>query len=82
MKNMRVNGFRRIDKRKAKRLYLDGVVIYIMANKMRIDNQWTQPCALEYNKSVGDQFQTMCDNYKFYNCTSETGRDIWYYVKE
>jgi hypothetical protein len=50
---------------------------------MMFDNVWQHPMpALKDGYSfVGHTFDTVCDSYETYNCDSERGRYIKFYIK-
>ena len=56
----------------AARLYNSGKTIYLNACNMRINNHWTSPMPL--NNKEGEKFNSMVNEYEYYNCCSERGK--------
>ena len=81
MLNINIDGYQQISKAKARRLYNDGATVYLCAAKMRPGATYWSMSA-NVNSKNGYDFTKLCNSYQFYNCSSETGRYIRYYVKE
>lgn len=77
--------WRRITKPRARKLYADGVDVYCLAKKMNPENMFVPPALIEpiYACCLPniDSFDSFVNNYIYYNCNSETGKDVYYYVK-
>ena len=82
MNNVKAYGYKRVSKRKARSLFKDGVIIYLLPSNIKLNNPWMKPSAIVYNEKSGNNFDSYSDEFKFYNCNNETGKDIWYYIKE
>ena len=72
-----------ITKRTAKKLFENGVEIFLQSSNMRFDNMWQKPfnCSqkdLGYNET----FETLINSYSYYNCDSERGKYIHFFVRE
>lgn len=84
MNEVRVNGFVRVDKRKAMQIYNNGGIIYCTPCKLRPSRETVIP--VQYNRASGltaDQwFTKVMNNIRYYNCNSWSGQEIWYYVTE
>lgn len=72
--------FTRIDKRKARIKYNDGKTIYLIPDMMRLDNAWQHPCPID-NKS-GVDFDARVNEFSYYNCDTERGRGVKYFVED
>jgi len=74
---------KQVQKRTARKLFDDGRTIYLHASNMMFDNMWQHPMPCEKNgySFVGYTFDQICDSYATYNCDSERGRYIKFYVK-
>jgi len=71
-----------IQKRTARKLYEFGVQIYLHPCKMRFDNPWQPP--LPYRLGEYDDnrsFDEICNAFRYYNCDSERGKYIHFFVK-
>lgn len=83
MRQVRIDGYVRISKAKAKKLYDAGENIYLLPCKVSPRNCWVRPYKtndyLEYQKS----FEYVLSNYEYYNCQyNETGKYAAFYIKE
>ena len=66
----------RINKTTARKLYETGAVIYAVPCKLNPAGPWAELVALP----VGN-FESECNSFVYYNCTSETGKYISFYIK-
>lgn len=94
MRNNRVNGFRRITKVRAKRLYEAGEVVYCIPHKLAPGGYWapeiavtkTDPARLDGNTQYfvtnTQDFDRLVERCTFYNCNNRTGRYLAFYIKE
>lgn len=77
--------YQRVDKRIARKLYNEGRDIYVVPNKVRIDNSWglTADVQRDYEGCQDRTFDQIINEFIFYNCGyAETGRYPAYYIKE
>lgn len=74
---------KRISKRKARQYWEEGKIIYLHSSNMMFDNVWQHPMPAQKDgySFVGHTFDTVCDSYETYNCDSERGRYIKFYIK-
>ena len=93
MKVNKVNGFRRVSKRAAERLYDNGEVIYLCPFRLRPGGPWhpeiavtktdlTQDCGTQYFISNTRDFEKVVSDYTYYNCSYSVGEYPAYYIKE
>ena len=71
-----------IQVRTARNLFNDGCTIYLQSSNMAFDNFWQKP--IDINRSqlgYKETFETICNNFRYYNCSNEQGNYIHYYVK-
>ena len=70
-----------VSKTDAKKFYLSGRVVYLLASKMRFDNIWggACPCQIQ-DKSDNKEFEKLCNSFRYYNCTNYTGKYIHYFI--
>ena len=82
MKNMKkaeCNGYIRIEKRTAKKLFNLGCDIVLTPSKCR--PTWLVSYAINYNCDYFD-FEKWVNNFKLYNCISELGKNVQYYIEK
>ena len=70
--------FVRVNKTKARQKYNEGKTIYLIQDMMRLDNAWQHPCPID-NKG-GKDFDAVVDEFKYYKCDSERGREAKYFI--
>lgn len=71
--------FKRIHKTNAKRLFRDGVPVYILAKNYRpSNNMWVSPVEIPQDQP----FERFVNQYTYFNCTNETGRYPAFYLKD
>lgn len=83
MREIRVNGYKRISKPKARRLFNDGADVYILPHKIMPGGLWYEP--FNMRESLDDHrkdFDEIGSRYTYYNCMAETGHYVSFYVKE
>ena len=73
---------KRVQKRTAERLFLqEGKRIYIIPHKCRIDNMWILPFEITKVHTL-EGFRHVVSAYEYYNCNSELGKYVSYYIRE
>ena len=80
MLQIEVNGYRRIRKDDARRLYDGGVTVYLLPCKVYPDDNhpWIKPYRME-----GRPFEKTVNEFEFYNCNiAELGYYAAYYIRE
>ena len=75
-----MNKFTEINKRTARETYQEGKTVRLMASKLNPHSYWGEP--LPINKKCGKEFEKLCNEFSYYNCTKETGKSIKFYVLE
>jgi hypothetical protein len=73
---------RQITKREARKLYENNVEIFLQSSNMRLDNFWQYPMPLKKENARwdGENFDTICNAFEYYNCDSERGKYIHFFV--
>lgn len=85
--------YKKVNKTQARKLYFNGCPIMLLPCKININNalsdkSWVKPIKisfipetsyLDYNTS---QFDFKVSDYEYFNCNTETGRYVCYYVSE
>ena len=74
---------RQVSKTRARRLYEDGKTIYMLACKMRYNNVWQSPCPMNKKLRAWENhtFDTIVNEFTFYNCDNERGKYPCFFVK-
>ena len=67
------------NKPSATKLFNSGKTVYLLPNKVRLDNMWIRPFAISIDNADGKSFDAILNSYSFYNCNSETGNGIAFY---
>lgn len=79
------NGIRyvRVDKRKARIKFDKGVTIFLIQDGMRLGNAWQSLCPISNDRdsAIGRTFDNHVNDFMYYNCDSERGRGVKYFVK-
>ena len=71
----------RITKAAAKKAYNAGANIALCANKMRPGGMWHPEFTINANNSTEPaDFDIICNNFRWYNCTAATGYYIAFYI--
>lgn len=70
--------FCQINKRKAEKMFNQGYTIYLHPYKLNPVSRWQTP--MPCNK-MGGEFETILNEFIYYNCNAESGRYPNYYVK-
>ena len=69
-----------ISKADARQRYYDGKIVRLMASNLNPHSYWGEP--LPVNKECGKDFEKLCNEFSYYNCTKETGKKIKFYITE
>lgn len=69
---------KQINKTEAKKVYDQGHDLYLNACNMMLNNSWTSPMLL--NNGSSEKFETMVNEYEYYNCCSERGKYANYFI--
>ena len=69
---------KRISMATARRLFNNGVEIYMLPSKVTVGNIWILPA----NPHKGDSsFEAHVNEYRYYNCSAETGKRVHFYIE-
>lgn len=71
---------RRINKKEARRRFNQGEEIIIEACKMRVDSMWGD--SFRINNKQEKDFDSIVNEFEYYNCMYETGYYASYYVEQ
>lgn len=74
----------RINKRKARIKFVEGKTIYLIQDNMRLGNAWQGLCPIsnERYSAIGNTFDNHVTDFMYYNCDSERGRGVKYFIDE
>lgn len=68
--------YTRINRRTARKLYDNGMTIYLLPSKAAIGSIWICPLPI----SGQSDFDKKVNAYQYYNCNKEVGKRVHYYV--
>ena len=71
----------KIDKRKARKLYEEGITIFVIPHKINISSPWASFFEMKKSKS-SNSFDWAVDNFLYYNSTFELGYYPSFYIEE
>ncbi len=71
--------YERITRRKAETIFNNGGIVYALACRLHPENMWCAPCEVDPNTETS--LSGFENAYIYYNCNSETGRKVAYYLK-
>lgn len=82
MRHIEMDGFTRINKTAARKLFESGAKIFLAPCNMPPVSMWGQ--AAECSKDRCDcTFESLVNSFEYYNCNySETGRYTAFYIKQ
>lgn len=80
MRNITVNGYKRISKRTAAKLYDMEQPILFCPVKLVPGGVWGNGCFV--TKQEGRTFEQELNAFEYYNCSSATGYYTAFYIKE
>lgn len=80
MNNYVIDGYCRIFKPEARKQYNSGKTIYVCPSKLRPGSPWFPEISV--NIQQNGNFDTMCNTISYYNCNSEAGHTLTYYIKD
>jgi hypothetical protein len=82
MRQIEVDGYKRINKTIAKKIYDNGNTIYIAPCNARLNGILGYPIAINKDNSDNEDFNIVVNAFIYYNCVNELGRYPSYYVKK
>ena len=74
-----------INKTAAKKYFDAGKAIFLQSSNMRFENVWQSPCEVTKERIVSyydSSFEAFCNEYTYYNCDSERGKYIRFFIRE
>lgn len=82
MQKFETNDFVKINKTKARKLFNEGKEIHLLPCKARFGGMWLGEGAVISNKILTSAFDTIVNEYIYYNCNNELGKYPAYYIKK
>lgn len=70
--------YKEITKADARERYDNGKIIRLLPSNLNPNGYWGEP--LPINNEQGKQFDKMCNEFRYYNCSKETGLKIKFYI--
>jgi len=81
MNNTGNEKFKRVDKKVARKHWSKGGTVYLLPCQMRLESHFSVPCSISSNKnSPASQFDVSVKMYEYYNCNSEVGKYVSFYI--
>lgn len=80
MRNITINGYKRITKRTAVKLYERGQSVLFCPVKLIPGGVWGNGCII--TKEEGRAFDQALNAFEYYNCNNATGNYTAFYIKE
>jgi hypothetical protein len=73
---------KRISKAAAKKLFANGVEIYLQSSNFYPFGVWQSVCPIQKNDLAekGYSFESATNSFQYYNCSSEQGRYVHFYT--
>lgn len=74
---------RQVRRDTAKKCYEKFQTVYLLASNMRFDNKiWGGACPIHKDReSWGENFESIINSFEYYNCDSERGRYVRFFVE-
>lgn len=63
----------KVNKPQAEELYDNGYTVFFHPCRMRLNNMWQSPYEAQRNKQRPEEFQTVNNEFIYYNCDNERG---------
>ena len=70
---------KRISMTVARRLFNKGIEIYMLPSKAVIGSIWILPIGIHRDET---SFEAHVNEYRYYNCSVETGKRVHFYINE
>lgn len=71
---------RQLRKSAAKKMWEDGQTIYLLPSSVYFDSEWITPMPTSKGTSHHDTFESLIDEFAYYNCNNQFGRRIHYFA--
>lgn len=83
MNNYTINGYKRISKAAARKVYNAGGEIYMCPVKLAPGGFWRPECSASGAAEYAGRFDSLVNAFEFYNCyDARTGEYTAFYIKQ
>ena len=72
---------KRINMRQARKLYNEGTAIYLLPSKAMPGSVWILPIRISLDSYDPGEFDAEVNTFRYYNCTTETGKRVHFYIE-
>lgn len=74
---------KKVNKTQARKLFNKGVTLFLLPSKVGFNNCWISPYRLNINECENEKdFDKIVNAYSYYNCNTDLGKIISYYVED
>lgn len=72
----------KVDKAKARKTYDKGETVWLLPSNVRFDfnSTWVRPYKISVKTCYGNEFDNIINEFAYYNCNSELGKSVHYYI--
>lgn len=72
---------KKVSKSKAKHMFVSGQAVYMLPSNVALNNAWISPVEMEADVRSIESFEKCCNNFNYYNCNEELGKNIHFYIQ-
>ena len=80
--NTKYGVLKRVNRKKAERLYKTGNQLYLIPCNVNPDSMWIDFSIIRKSIEFNHSFNEFVNNYEYFNCNNELGNYTVFYVKE
>lgn len=81
--NGRYETYKQVTKPTAEKLYNEGTTIHLLPCDANPHSVWIHMCPISNTiAGYGETFTTVVNSYKYYNCNSEIGKNVCFFIKK
>lgn len=73
--------FKQVTKPNAAKAFENGKLLLFQSSNVPIDSFLFRPCPVLKGQSYDDNFDGLCNDYRYYNCDNERGKYIRFFVE-
>ena len=77
---MCISGYERVDKRRARRLYNEGIELYMVPCNCSVHSMFTIRMGEYWDRDY--PFDIVVNEFEWYNCNAETGKYTMFFIKD
>ena len=71
--------WKKITKKQARKVFDNFGTVYLFPSKMSTESSWGFPCGINLDWEL--TFDGAVDAFRYYNCNTELGKGVCYFVK-